>query len=262
MELQEYRTHMDELVEERVRELDEAHERLAEESRERRATEEVLRRRVEELDVLTRMAQILAGRTTLERALEEATSATSGLFKARYVRVRLLTDGAAALEAAAGLGAAAPAAGDGRQAGGGEPQALSGLDLAVTDTAMGDCEMVAEDVADWPGLADAVRRQAQADGVGPILAEPLVASSGPAGALVIARDAGAESLHRRGAPAGAHHRRGARRGDRDRPALPPGDQRGGRGGAPGASARPARRGDAEHLQRHADRRGAARRVAA
>ena len=67
MELQRYRTHMDELVEERVRELDEAHERLAEESRERRATEEVLRRRVEELDVLTRMAQILAGRTTLGR---------------------------------------------------------------------------------------------------------------------------------------------------------------------------------------------------
>ena len=192
MELQLYRTHMDELVEARVRELDEAHERLAEESRERRATEEVLRRRVEELDVLTRMAQILAGRTTLGQALDEATSATSGLFKARYVRVRLLTDGEAALEAAVCLDAdAPPATGDGRTAGRDAIQALTDLDLAVTDTVMGDCEMVAEDVADWPGLPETVRRQAQADGVGPVLAEPLVASSGPAGALVIARDAGA-----------------------------------------------------------------------
>jgi signal transduction histidine kinase len=192
MELQLYRTHMDELVEARVRELDEAHERLAEESRERRATEEVLRRRVEELDVLTRMAQILAGRTTLGQALDEATSATSGVFKARYVRVRLLTDGEAALEAAACLDAAdLPAAGDGHTAGRDVTQTLSDLDLAVTTMAMDDCEMVAEDVADWPGLPEAVREQAQADGVGPVLAEPLMASSGPAGALVIARDAGA-----------------------------------------------------------------------
>jgi signal transduction histidine kinase len=189
-ELQLYRTHMDELVEARVRELDEAHERLAEESRGRRATEEVLRRRVEELDVLTRMAQILAGRTTLGEALGQATSATSGLFQARYVRVRLLTDTEAALEAAACLDVAAEAAG-GHEVSPGEIQALTDLDLAVTDTVMGDCEMVAADVADWPGLAEDVRRRAQADGVGPVLAEPLVASSGPAGALVIAREAGA-----------------------------------------------------------------------
>ena len=88
-ELQVYRTHMDELVEARVRELDEAHERLAEESRERRATKEVLRRRVEELDVLTRMAQILGGRTTLGQALRRGDQRHVRPLKARYVRVRL-----------------------------------------------------------------------------------------------------------------------------------------------------------------------------
>ena len=51
--------------------------------------------------------------------------------------------------------------------------------------------MVARDVADWPGLAEEPRRQAQADGIGPVLAEPLVATSGPAGALIIVREAGA-----------------------------------------------------------------------
>ena len=95
MELQVYRTHMDELVEARVRELDEAHERLAEESRERRATEEVLRRRVEELRRPPRAwRRSLRGAPRSAEALHEATERRpSGLFKARYVRVRLLTDG-------------------------------------------------------------------------------------------------------------------------------------------------------------------------
>ena len=261
MELQLYRTHMDELVEARVRELDEANARLAEESRERRATEEVLRRRVEELDALQRMAQVLGGRTTLGQALDEATSAIAGLFKARYARVRLLTEGEAALEAAVCLdAAAAPTTGDGNKAGRDGIQALTDLDLAVTDTAMGDCEMVAEDVAAWPDLPDEVRRQARQTGSdrswprrwwrprarpgrssspgtpaparSPTEEQQLAADVGEALAAVIEIDR----------------------------LLPPGDKAGGRGGAPGAGARPARRRDPEHLQRLADRRGAAGRV--
>ena len=106
MELQLYRTHMDELVEARVRELDEAYALLELEARERRATEEVLRRREEELDALQRMAQVLAGRSTLAEALDEATAAIAGLFKARYARVRLLTGDDAGDEDAAGQAAA------------------------------------------------------------------------------------------------------------------------------------------------------------
>ena len=94
MELQKYRTHMDEIVEARVRELDEAYALLELEARERRVTEEALRRREEELDALQRMAQVLAGRATLAEALDEATAAIAGLFKASYARVRLLTDDA------------------------------------------------------------------------------------------------------------------------------------------------------------------------
>ena len=88
-ELQLYRTHMDELVEARVRELDEANAKLEYETEGRRATEEVLRRRLEELDALRRMAQLLGGRTARGEALDEATSAIARLFSARYARVRL-----------------------------------------------------------------------------------------------------------------------------------------------------------------------------
>lgn len=177
-ELQLYRTNMDELVDARVQELDEAHERLAEEARERRAAEERLRRRVEELDALTRIGQILGGRTTLVEALDEATAATANLFKARYARIRLLPD-------------EEPREASGEAEAGSPPEAGSPLDLAFVEAAVSENDMVARDVADWPGLAEETRRQAQADGIGPVLAEPLVATSGPAGALIIVREAGA-----------------------------------------------------------------------
>lgn len=188
-ELQLYRTSMDELVEARVQELDEAHARLAEEARERRGVEETLRRRVEELDALTRMAQILAGRMTLEQAVGEATAATASLFKARYVRVRLLTDEEPERQACGPAGGEQPACDDlevSRQG-----HLLSMLDLAVSDVVVRENDMVAETVADWPGLSEETRRQALADGIGHLLAEPLLGATGPAGTLVIARDAGA-----------------------------------------------------------------------
>jgi signal transduction histidine kinase len=53
---------------------------------------------------------------------------------------------------------------------------------------MRDDVMTTEDTAAWPHLPEEVRRQAAAEGLGYVLAAPLVASSGPAGALVIARD--------------------------------------------------------------------------
>ena len=49
--------------------------------------------------------------------------------------------------------------------------------------------MIAADAASWPDLPEDVRRQAAAEGLGHVLAAPLTATSGPAGALVIARGA-------------------------------------------------------------------------
>jgi signal transduction histidine kinase len=178
-ELQLYRTHMDELVEARVRELDEAYSRLSRETEERQATEEVLRRRVEELDVLTRMAQILAGRTTLREALAAATGATAGLFKARYARVRLLADDETAEATPDGADDGAP---------------ITPLDLAVTDAVVSLGDMLTGEAGDWPGLTEELRRRARDEGIGPVLAEPLIATSGAAGALVVARDAGASDF--------------------------------------------------------------------
>ena len=129
-ELQLYRTHMDELVEARVRELDEANAQLARETEERRATEEVLGRRMEELDALRRMAQLLGGRTARGEALDEATSAIARLFKARYARVRLLrADEAARGPRPDGDQAETDPAEDENV------QPLSALDLAVCDAA-------------------------------------------------------------------------------------------------------------------------------
>ena len=215
MELQLYRTHMDELVEARVRELDEAHARLgrgvagaarhgggaAPQGRGTRRPARAWRRSSR-------------GAPRSAEALDEATSAIAGLFKARYVRVRLLTDGEAALEAAACLDAAVPpAAGDGHAAGRRRGPGRSPTWTWPSPTrSMADCVMVAEDVADWPGLPETVRRQAQADGVrhGP--------GRAPGGDLRPGGGAGhrpgrrRQPLHRGGAPAGAH--RSARRSPR------------------------------------------------
>ncbi len=187
-ELQLYRTHMDELVEERVRQLDEAHAQLARETEERRATEEALRRREEELDALQRMAQVLAGRATLAEALDEANAAIAGLFKARYARVRLLTGDDSGDDDPAGQTAAQAAARNATGAGDEEgAPVLTAFDLAVTGRAMRDGVMVAAEAAVWPDLPRDLRRQAADEGLGYVLAAPLAATSGPAGALVIAR---------------------------------------------------------------------------
>ena len=178
-ELQLYRTHMDELVEARVRELDEAHERLAEQERERLATEDELRRRVEELKTLQRLAQILAGRSTLEEALDETTEAVTRLFGARFARVRLTALDEEQESASAG-GATEPEA---------AAVAPATLDAEAADVAIREGALIAEELGAWPGLSAETRERAGEDGVGAVLATPLVATSGPAGALVIARDA-------------------------------------------------------------------------
>ena len=188
-ELQLYRTHMDELVEARVRELDETNALLARETEERRATEEALHRRMEELEALQRMAQLLGGRSARGEALDEATSAIARLFRARYARVRLLTDDEADEDRA---GAATEVAGEGISGEAKDVQPLTALDLAVCDAAVHDQTLIADDIASWPGLQDDLRSEAAANGVGSVLAAPLTGTSGPAGALVIVRgvDAG------------------------------------------------------------------------
>jgi signal transduction histidine kinase len=182
-ELQLYRTHMDELVEERVRELDEAHAQLARETGERRATEGALRRRMEELDALRRMAQLLGGRSAHGEALDEATSSIARLFKARYARVRLLKGSEEVEE-----GGAPTASGLGAEE---DVQSLTLLDLTVCDAAIREQEPIAGIASFWPGLPDAARRQAEAEGIGGVLATPLTGTSGPAGALVVVRDSSA-----------------------------------------------------------------------
>ena len=187
MELQMYRTHMDELVEQRVRELDEAYALLELEASERRVTEEALRRREEELDAMQRVAQVLAGRSTLADALFEATVAIAALFRARYARVRLLTDddGDDSLPGQGVETVATDVVGPG-----GERRArpLTALDLDVAGRAMRDGVMIAEQVAEWPDPPDDELRQDAGGGPGYVLAAPLAPASGPAGALIIVRD--------------------------------------------------------------------------
>ena len=56
---------------------------------------------------------------------------------------------------------------------------LTALDLAVTGQAMRDDVMIAADVAAWPDLPEDARRQAAAEGLGHVLAAPLAADLGP-----------------------------------------------------------------------------------
>jgi signal transduction histidine kinase len=180
-ELQLYKSHMDELVEARVRELDEAHARLAAEEQGRRATEEVLRRRVEELNALQRIAQILGGRSTLERALEEVADAIVPLFGARYARV-LLT--AVDRDETDGVASTAPAGGD----------VHPGLDREAAALALHEQAVIDEELETWPELTAETRRRAAEEGIGAVLAMPLLTTSGLAGALIVARDAPAGRL--------------------------------------------------------------------
>jgi NarL family two-component system response regulator LiaR len=70
-------------------------------------------------------------------------------------------------------------------------QSLTLLDLTVCDAAIREQEPIAGIASFWPGLPDAARRQAEAEGIGGVLATPLTGTSGPAGALVVVRDSSA-----------------------------------------------------------------------
>lgn len=163
-ELHTYRARLESLVDARVADLDSANEQLAVEVRERLATEESLRRRVAELDSLQRITRTLAGRAELGRAIEEASRAITGLFKARYARVYLLSE-----EAAGALGAAF-------------------IDRAVVEQAIGQNGPVAVDAPAWPDLSADLREQAAAQGIAHLLVVPLIARSEMVGVLSIARD--------------------------------------------------------------------------
>jgi len=163
-ELHTYRARLESLVDARVADLDSANEQLAVEVRERLATEESLRRRVAELDSLQRITRTLAGRAELGRAIDEASRAITGLFKARYARVHLLSE-----EAAGALGAAF-------------------IDRAVVEQAIGQNGPVAVDAPAWPDLSADLREQVAAQGIAHLLVVPLIARSEMVGVLSIARD--------------------------------------------------------------------------
>jgi PAS domain S-box-containing protein len=81
------------MLEDRVRELDEANRRLAAEIGERQKAEAALRRRVDQLDALRRLSQLLASGGDLPTALDAATGAISELFGGCCAHVFLVEDG-------------------------------------------------------------------------------------------------------------------------------------------------------------------------
>ena len=229
-ELQMYRTQMDALVEARVAELDEANEQLALEAKERRATEAVLRRRLEELAALQRLAQILAGRVELGRAIDEVTRVITTLFDADYARVRLLADLARGDDDLTG---ARVAAGRRWRERGETIQPLTELDLAFSDGAMHDGATIAQDAASWPGLEESLRRQ------GRRRHRPRAGGAsdrrlGPGGRARHRTERPRWLVLRRRSATCEDRLRGVDRRHRDGPPAPQGDQAGGRGGAPGA----------------------------
>ena len=93
--------HLESLVRERVKDLDEANTRLALESQQRLAAAEALRRRVAELDALHRISRTLADRVDLVTALDQASAEIAQLLSAEQARVEL---DPAVSEAPAGAG--------------------------------------------------------------------------------------------------------------------------------------------------------------
>ena len=83
------RAHLESLVEQRVKDLDEANARLALESQGRLATAESLRRRVAELDALQRISRTLASRRDLATALDQAALEIAALLTAEHAHVDL-----------------------------------------------------------------------------------------------------------------------------------------------------------------------------
>ena len=229
-ELQLYRTHMDELVEERVRELDEAHARAG--ARDGGAARD------------GRGAAAPhggAGRAAAHGAAPRRPDGSRGGARRSHQRHRQALQGSLRPRAPAeglrgGRGprrdrGRRPRRDSGREA---DVQPLTSLDLAVCDATVRDQALIAGDVASWPGLPDELRAEAEADGIGSVLAAPLTGTSGPTGALVIARDADTGPFSARGPATGRDPRRRTGRRHRDRPAAPARDETGGRGGASGA----------------------------
>jgi signal transduction histidine kinase len=87
--LQADRAHLASLVDERVKDLDEANTRLALESQQRLAVAEALRRRVAELDALQRISRTLADRADLATALDQASVEAAALLSADRARIDL-----------------------------------------------------------------------------------------------------------------------------------------------------------------------------
>lgn len=177
-ELSAYRSHLESMVEARVRDLDMANEQLAQEVKERLAAEASLRRRVQELDGLQQVSQTLADSRDLAAALNEACGEIAALFMARFARAYLLDD-----ETADG---AEPAGPDGNAAGTVAMVAVS--EVPLFKTAIDRRELVTvedPDAALLPSdLADVVRSR----DVSHLLLSPLVARGEAVGLLVIARD--------------------------------------------------------------------------
>ena len=185
-ELQLYKTHMDDLVEARVREARRGARAPCREgaraARDRRRA--AAPGRGAERPAADRADPV--GRATLEEALEEATDAIAPLFGARYARVHLV--------------AADDEDGGGGPRGGRRPAGRGGRRLAGRAGPRGggrhpaENALIAEDLQTWPGLTDQTRLLALHGGAGVLLADPLPAMSGPAGVLVILRDAPAEQF--------------------------------------------------------------------
>ena len=100
-ELAAYRGRLEALVQERMRELEDAHERLAEESRRRLATAAALRHRVADLDGLQGISRLLADREDLGPALREVEPRIAAFLEADGARVVLESGAAEAVGAAA-----------------------------------------------------------------------------------------------------------------------------------------------------------------
>jgi PAS domain S-box-containing protein len=81
------------LIEDRVRELDEANTRLAAEIAERQKAEAALQRRVIQLDALRRLSQLLASRRDLPTAIDASTTAITKLLGGCCTHALLIEDG-------------------------------------------------------------------------------------------------------------------------------------------------------------------------
>ena len=186
-QLRTARAQLETLLDARVGDLNRALDLLAAETRERAAAQASLERRVAELDSLQHLAQTLEGRGDPGRSLEDACLAIGKLYDAESVHVHLLRDDAeppadeAAVFAASFCARAdgaicAPAEEPaGRRAETVMRQALLLREVAVSTGSEGAGAMPADDKA--PVTA-------------PVLAVPLLATSGPMGVLVVTRREG------------------------------------------------------------------------